>query len=82
MASGGAAEQVEALFERAAGEFADVPFRRGTVGEAAELELYALRHLSVGQPAPDIEGPDQDGVRFKLSDYRGKVVLLYFWSEL
>jgi peroxiredoxin len=31
--------------------------------------------------APDIEGEDQDGVRFKLSDYRGKVVLLDFWSE-
>ena len=31
--------------------------------------------------AQEIEGQDQDGKRFKLSDYRGKVVLLYFWSE-
>jgi peroxiredoxin len=22
------------------------------------------------------------GVRFKLSDYRGKVVLLYFWQQV
>ncbi|NQU49722.1 MAG: redoxin domain-containing protein [Planctomycetes bacterium] len=29
----------------------------------------------------DIEGKDQDGIPFKLSDYRGKVVLLYFWLE-
>ncbi|MCH7725812.1 MAG: redoxin domain-containing protein [Planctomycetes bacterium] len=26
-------------------------------------------------------GKDQDGKQFKLSDYRGNVVLLYFWSE-
>ena len=52
-----------------------------TVAEKAEPELFGLRHLSVGKVAPDIEGQDQDGVKFKLSDYRGKVVLLDFWSE-
>ena len=54
---------------------------RGTVGESAKAELYEIRHLSVGKEAPEIEGGDQDGKRFKLSDYWGKVVLLYFWSE-
>lgn len=33
----------------------------------------------IGHLAPDIEGTDIDGVPFKLSDYRGKVVLLDFW---
>lgn len=33
----------------------------------------------VNQAAPDIVGTDQDGRQFKLSDYRGKVVLLDFW---
>jgi hypothetical protein len=33
----------------------------------------------VGSPAPEIQGVDADGVAFKLSDYRGKVVLLDFW---
>ena len=51
------------------------------VAEQAQPELFGLRHLSVGKMAPDIEGQDQDGVGFKLSDYRGKVVLLDFWSE-
>jgi peroxiredoxin len=43
--------------------------------------LFELRHLAVGKQAPDIEGQDQDGKQFKLSDYRGKVVLLDFWSH-
>ena len=44
-------------------------------------ELYELRHLSKGKLAPEIRGQDQDGRPFRLSDYRGKVVLLYFWTE-
>ena len=70
--------RIESLFERAADEFADVTFRNTTVGETAKFELYGLRHLSVGRVAPDIEGLDQNGEAFQLSDYRGKVVLLYF----
>jgi peroxiredoxin len=31
--------------------------------------------------APDIESEDLDGVKFKLSDYRGKVVVLDFWGD-
>jgi cytochrome oxidase Cu insertion factor (SCO1/SenC/PrrC family) len=53
----------------------------GTVAERAEAELFEIRHLAVGKEAPEIEGEDQDGRRFKLSDYRGKVVLIDFWSE-
>ena len=45
------------------------------------MHQLSIRHLAVGKEAPDIDGPDQDGVRFKLSDYRGKVVLLYFWQH-
>jgi len=51
------------------------------IGEKAAAELFEVRHLLVGRPAPEIEGRDQDGREFKLSDYRGKVVLLDFWSE-
>ena len=31
--------------------------------------------------APDIRGTDADEKSFRLSDYRGKVVLLDFWAE-
>ena len=36
---------------------------------------------AVGKAAPEVKGTDQDGKHFKLSDYKGKVVLLDFWSE-
>jgi hypothetical protein len=35
----------------------------------------------VGEPAPEIEGEDIDGKPMKLSDYRGKVVVLDFWGH-
>jgi len=35
----------------------------------------------VGDVAKEIEGEDIDGQRFKLSDYRGKVVVLDFWGN-
>ena len=36
---------------------------------------------AVGQLAPEIEGVDLEGTDFKLSDYRGKVVLLDFYGD-
>jgi hypothetical protein len=73
--------EIEALLERAAKEFAAVEDPDGgTVGEKVAAELFELRHLCVGATAPEIEGEDQHGVRFKLSDLRGEVVLLDFWS--
>lgn len=76
-----AAKEVEAVFEQAAEKYGDVKLAGGdTVAERAKAELFDLRNLRVGKLAPDIEGVDQDGRRFKLSDYRGKAVLLDFWS--
>ena len=75
-------KEAETLYERASEKYADVKLPYGgTVAETAKTELFELRHLAIGKEAPDIDGVDQDGQQFKLSDYRGKVVLLYFWSE-
>jgi len=35
----------------------------------------------VGNPAPEIKGQDINGKKFKLSDYKGKVVVLAFWAH-
>jgi hypothetical protein len=43
--------------------------------------IFELEHLQVGKQAPDFEATDQDGKSFKLSDYRGKVVMLSFWGH-
>lgn len=37
--------------------------------------------VEVGQQAPDFESKDQDGNTVKLSDYRGKKVVLYFYPK-
>ena len=37
--------------------------------------------MEVGSMAPDFSLPDQDGVTRKLSDYRGKRVILYFYPK-
>lgn len=73
-------QEAEALLERAVAEFGDVKIE----GDPRELrktaagELFARRHLSIGTVAPEIEGFDHEGKPFKLSDYRGKVVVLTF----
>lgn len=73
--------EIEAVFKQAVQKYGDVKLPGGdTVAERAKATLFGVRNLSVGKEAPDIEGEDEDGKRFKLSDYRGKVVLLDFWS--
>ena len=77
-----ATREAETLFEQAVEKYGDVNLPDvGWVREKAQAALFELRHLLVGKEAPDIEGQDQDGQRFKLSDYRGKVVLLDFWTQ-
>jgi thiol-disulfide isomerase/thioredoxin len=67
-------------FERLVESYKDVKHPQGTFADVARAELFALRYLAVGKTAPQIEGEDVDGKRFKLSDYRGKVVVLTFWA--
>lgn len=74
-------EELERLYERILDSFYDVRTEEETLGEWARKSLFALRNLSLGKTAPEIAGEDIDGKPFKLSDYRGKVVVLDFWGH-
>jgi hypothetical protein len=37
--------------------------------------------VMLNHPAPEIQGDDVDGQPMKLSDFRGKVVMLDFWGN-
>ena len=37
--------------------------------------------LHIGDKAPDFEGKDQDGKTVRLSDFRGKKVVIYFYPK-
>jgi peroxiredoxin len=46
-----------------------------------ESQQTCLAGPRVGTPAPEIDAEDFDGKRVKLSDYRGKVVVVVFWAS-
>jgi thiol-disulfide isomerase/thioredoxin len=48
---------------------------------AAKSELARIRECGLGKRAREIAGEDLDGKPMRLSDYRGKVVLLVFWAS-
>jgi len=74
---GEAEEQKEAraLFERLQKDYAATAYAAQAAGF-----LFELDNLQIGMTAPEIEGADSEGQAFKLSDYRGKVVVLDFWG--
>ncbi|MFM1872950.1 MAG: hypothetical protein RL398_2372 [Planctomycetota bacterium] len=50
------------------------------LADRIDAPKFIAERLQIGMEAPDIAGEDVDGVAFKLSDYRGKVVVLDFWG--
>jgi thiol-disulfide isomerase/thioredoxin len=59
----------------------DVLNKKKTLAQVAEEHLDEMHNLAVGKPAPEIDSKDIDGKRLKLSDFRGKVVVLVFWGS-
>ena len=72
-----------ALFERLAKEYGEERYRETTYGAMAHahLNVHDREALAIGKPAPEIEGIDHDGKPMKLSDFKGKVVVLDFWGD-
>jgi len=73
--------QREQVYEQMLKSFPDVEKQDSTMGKIAETMLFQIRHLSIGSIAPEIEGEDIAGKKFKLSDYRGKVIMISFWGH-
>ena len=75
------AKQREQAYEMMLKSFAKVETEDSNLGRIAERALYAIRYLSVGKVAPEIEGQDIHGKKLRLTNYRRKVVLLTFWGH-
>jgi len=79
-------KETEALLELVIREYPQVPHASldprniPTLGDMARGELRSMRDRIVGKPAPEIDGKDVEGKPMKLSEYRGKVVILSFWA--
>jgi hypothetical protein len=81
-------KELEKLYETVDAKYGDVELYKNPrtnkatlLGDKAKAELFEMKFLSIGKTAPDIEGEDLDAKPLKLSDYRGKVVMLDFWGN-
>ncbi len=74
-------QEAEKCLKRVIKDYGELKPAGRMLGDAAKGDLYEMRNLAVGKVAPDIEGADLNGVHFKLSNYRGKVVMLGFWGH-
>lgn len=68
------------LLRQAIIESSTVTLDGRSVSVLAQDELFVIANLTKGRVAPEITGTDVAGKPMKLSDARGKVVVLLFWG--
>lgn len=69
-------EQAEKYFNSYAEEG-----RKSSPGQEVAAEIQRAKRLLPGQPAPELVTADIDGKPFRLSDLRGKYIILDFWAS-
>ena len=52
----------------------------GGAGAAPDLASFQVQPYEPPKPAPTFSLPSIDGRTVRLEDFRGKVVLLFFWA--
>jgi hypothetical protein len=79
----GMKKEAVGFFERVVKDYPNAKDANGRpLARDAKTKIDGLLHpVEVGKAAPEVEGEDTDGKAFKLSDYKGKVVLLDFWGN-
>jgi peroxiredoxin len=70
-----------ALLDRCAKDYKEIELGRTKLADAASEFRSRLQHLSVGAQAQEINGKDAFDKPLKLSDFRGKVVMLSFFTN-
>src|SRR4051794_21929179 len=50
------------------------------LGEQAEGALFRIHNHAIGCAMPEVEADDVDGKPMKLSECRGKVIVVSFWA--
>ncbi len=80
-----AVKDAEAELRNVAKEYGDIelPGRGGkteTIAKAVEGQVFFLNNLTVGKKMPDAVVEDLAGKKVKVSDYKGKVVVLDIWA--
>jgi hypothetical protein len=75
--------EVEVMLRTIQSEYTDVVAGpQFTLGKSADEDLFELHSpLAIGKVVPEIAGEDIDGRPMKLSEFRGKVVMLDFWGD-
>jgi peroxiredoxin len=69
------------LLRKAIIESSEVEINGVSVAKMAEDELYIIRFLSKGREAPDLNGTGSGGQPMRLSDHKGKVLVVLFWRS-
>ena len=76
MAVMGEYKQLDSLYRKL-----DASARKTAVGERLAKRLAILKRSAIGEPMIDFTQPDVNGKPVKLSDLKGKYVLLDFWAS-
>src|SRR5262249_39229914 len=86
LASADKSAEGEKYLTRVQKEFGDVVYGRmwggkpATLGQMAGYALFEANCLVIGKPAPETAAQDLDGKAVKLTDLKGKVVILDYWA--